>query len=282
MADLKPEGLPVVVIIDKEMRRRDELAAAFKGSAEVQLAYNNGREILTTDAKKKPLDALSPAAVTLRHFRDLPPVVPENVTTITVYFGGNGGNDKDAPPDAEYRIWRPVNAGSGILSPSEARELVEFAQKKAGRADAPLPNFLKNPRAVFMLPALSALCQGFLAAHALPSEARGIRHALEHMGLPAFLAGGGEDVALIKRVVPLKRAETSAPGWWSGVLGKDRKSVESQVASEWGVVSLAADSPVMALLDAVYRDGAEVVDAQAVAKAYCSIAAKLTGSPCQN
>jgi hypothetical protein len=281
MAELEGEP-PVVVIIDKEMRRRDELAAAFVSSARVQLAYDNGREDLITDAKKAPLPALSDALVTLRHFRDLS-VAARNKTALTVYFGGNGGNDNAAPADAEYRIWRPVNAGSGILSPSEARELIEFAkQKEAGQPDAPLPNFLKNPRAVFMLPALSILCQGFLAAHALPSEEPGIRHALDHMGLPAFLESGGEDVVLIRRVVPLKRAETSAPSWWSGVLGKDKQSVESQVASEMGVALLAADSTVKALLDAVYKDDAGAVAAPVVAEAYCAIAAKLTGSPCQS
>lgn len=279
MAEIETDCLPVVVIIDSsEDGRREKMAAAFAGVARVQLAYNTGLEIIFTDTANALLTELDPALVTLRHFRDLL-TAPSNATTVTVYFGGNGGNDAAAPRDARFRIWRPISAGSGCLESSEARELVEFAQKiESGEADAQRPDFLKNPQTVFMLPTLSVLCQGYLAAHALPEEAQGIRHALEHAGLPAFLEGEGDDVAALKRVLPLKRGVTSSRRWWLDVLKEDcRQEVEEQIVSEMGV-PLDESPAVKALVAAVY--GAGKIQPSVVANAYCAIAAKLSGKPC--
>lgn len=279
MAELEQD---LVVIIDSSQDGRlDKMAEAFAGKARVQLAYDTGQRIIFTDTASGEIAALGTALVTLRHFRDLQ-IAEGNDTVITVYFGGNGGQDDAAPPDALYRIWRPVSAGSGYLNNSEASELLKFAKGiKKKEEDIRPPNFLRDPRVFFMLPALSILCQGYLAAHALPEAVPSIKHALEHMGMPAFLEGGGDDVALLKRIIPLKRGETSSPDWWVKVLGKSKKSVEEQVASEMGVKSIDSSTTVKALLEVVYKEAAGQIQPSVVADAYCDIVGKLTGRPCQ-
>jgi hypothetical protein len=282
MAELEAAGLPVVVIIDSaEDGRRDKMAAAFEGLANVHLAYNTGQRVILSDSANNELTALEPSLVTLRHFRDLP-IKPDHETTITVYFGGNGGNDNAAPPTALYRIWRPVGSGSGYLTTSEAKELLVFATAiKTKQEDLRLPNFLRDPRVISLLPALSILCQGYLAAHSLQQADSSINRAAEHMGLPAFLSSGGEDVALLKRVLPLKRAETSSTVWWRKVLGDSRKCVETQIVTEMGVKSIDSTLPLKALIENIYESTLGQLQPSVVADAYCAIAAKLTGKPCE-
>lgn len=280
MAELEAERSPVVVIIDSAPDgRRKQMAVAFDGQARVQFAYNTGQRIVLRDRTDKKLDVLEPALVTLRHFRDLP-IQRDNPTTITVYFGGNGGNDSAAPANAEYRIWRPVNVGSGCLTSLEAKELLDFAIRiQEKRKENPVPNFLRNPSATSILPALLVLCQGYLAAHST-SEAADIKRALDHMGLPVFFEAGGEDAALLQRVVPLKRAETSSPSWWTNVFGNSRKYLEEQLVRELGVDSLARQPDIKSLIDDIFNPATEELTPLVVAKAYCAIAAKITGKPC--
>jgi hypothetical protein len=101
------------------------------------------------------------------------------------------------------------------------------------------------------------------------------------MGLPGFLSSGGEDVALLKRVMPLKRAETSSTAWWLKVLGNSRKSVETQVVTEMGVKSLDCTLPLKTLIERIYDITDNQLQPSVVADAYCAIAAKLTGKPCE-
>lgn len=145
MADVE-NGRPVVTIIDSSTGRRNKMAEAFEGLARVQLVYNDGERTWLANPAGNELEDIEPALVVLRHFRD-PELAADIKTALTVYFGGDGANDKDAPADAWYRIWRPVSAGSGYLTSAEARELLDYARKvaEAKESDVDKPNFLKDP-----------------------------------------------------------------------------------------------------------------------------------------
>jgi len=286
MADVENE-LPVVTIIDSASGRRDKMAQAFKDLARVQLVYNDGGRIWRADLAGNELENLEPALVVLRHFRDQP-LEADIKMVLTVYFGGDGANDQAAPADAWYRIWRPVSAGSGYLEGAEALELLNFAKKvEAKEADIARPNFLKDPRAIYMLPALLILCQGYLAAYARREESGWgpitIKSALECMGLPAFLEGKGDDVSMLKSILHRKQSEVASPGWWLGILSPNRKGIEEQIAKELNIDSIAKSPAVKALIDAIYDDAVndtEKIQPPVVAGAFCSIYGKMTGRLC--
>jgi hypothetical protein len=180
-----------------------------------------------------------------------------------------------------------VSAEGGNLSPKEAGDLLEYARRiKAGAGDAPKPNILKDPRTVFILPALSIMCQGYLAAYARRDSTGGwgppdIKGAIRHMGLLELLEGGGENAKLIEEILPGKRDAVTSPRWWLSVLGESKESVEKQVVAELDLKSIYDCRPIHEFIDALYAGGAARVQPAVVAEAYCAIAAKLTGRLCE-
>lgn len=138
-----------------------------------------------------------------------------------------------------------------------------------------------------MLPALLILCQGYLAAHAERMEdgwgPPSIKSALEYMGLPDFLEGEGDDVYMLKSILPRKQSEVASPRWWLGILSPSKKSVEEQIARELNVDSIAKSPAVKALIDAIYDDafnGTEKIQPPIVAGAFCTICEKMTDRSC--
>lgn len=286
MAKGVEEDIPVVIIIDNTLSRRNDMAAAFEGVAEVQLAYRDlsSGKVRRRSAKGHKLVTLGPALLILRHFRDQK-VDPEIQAALTVFYGGNGGSDPDRPEGDPEVIWRQVNAGSGTLNTDEAIEILNYAkaiQKKIPHPEKPA--FLKHAYNPVVLPALSILCQGYLAVHAEkiggewgPAPIRG---ALTHMKLPSFFEQSQGSMNVLKDSLPKKRDLVRSPGWWRSVFPKGKKSAEKQITEELAESGISENHPLKKLLDEIF--GEKDISAAVVATAYCAVAKKLTGESCQH
>jgi hypothetical protein len=286
MARAVGQGKPIVIVIDDTPLRRKAMAEAFEGIADVQVAYHNAsnKKVRRRSAKGDKLDALGPALLILRHFRDQK-IDPEIKTVLTVFYGGNGGSDPDRPEGDPEVIWRQVNAGSGTLSSAEASELLVYATAiHEGTARPKKPTLLQHAYDPVLLPAISILCQGYLAVHAVKLGGEwgppGIKSALTHMKLPSFFEASRGDMNQLMDSLPKKRDLVSSPEWWKSVLPGNKKKAEKQIADELEVNTFDECGILKQLLDEIYGDDA--VSPSVVAGAYCAVATKLTGEPCKH
>jgi hypothetical protein len=189
-----------VVIIDRVQTRRDSMSKLFNGLADTIVAYKsplNGilqietgsgksLEIIETEAGT-PLKQIGVVLLSLCHISDKNLVQDVNANLI-VYYGGNGGEDSECPINAE-RIWRSVTEISGIPSLEETRKLLEYARDPR---EINKPDLLVNPKILQIMPALSILCQGYLAVH------------VNHAEYASFLSGD----------LVGKQQKVSKASWW--------------------------------------------------------------------
>lgn len=280
------EPLPVVAIIDSDRARRQTMAGSFRGSAAVEVAFSDEENLRLRreTAAGESLPHFSPALVALRHFGDLS-LEPDLAAVLTVYYGGNGGDDPRCPADAEERIWRVVSpGGAGILDVLEARQLLAYA--RARQSGTPRPAFLEPPSMAFeTLAALALLCQGYLAVLALAPEpvrrSDAVLAALQRMGLQASLGGDGPG-----NLIPGSEAGPDivcSPGWWLDVFelaeGDEAnqarlwRDFEERVGGAWR----RGEAPVTVrgLLNAIRT--APVGPADLIANAYLSLSDRLEG-----
>ena len=187
-------GKLAVFIYDNSDERRISLANAFRGVISTTQFFRNAHgDLCTTEveiAEHEEVDALC-CLVHVRDRRMLQDNCPSG-SHLVVYYGGNGGEDKDIPKDA-VRIWRPLLFTSGVLTGTEARELVNYATHlRSGSVQSTRPVFLLPPSPSPEFCAfLAMLCQGMLAHYAITNlseegvETKGctdLRKALKCMG----------------------------------------------------------------------------------------------------
>lgn len=266
----------VVAIIDRNARRRDKLAEAFEGLAEVQLSVPKGKGKGTwrTLARGGDLERLGPATVTLRHVGD-PKTDADVETAVTILYGGDGPVDPRIPSDAPEVIQRPITAGEGILRPGEARELLEYVRMRYLKKveDAARPSFLTPQSTSEFLPAVLILCQGYLAVHACAGgdvhEHPAVTSALSCMGWTALVEKGDAFVEAVKLRLHDKCGDVSQPAWWEHVLFQGKLFVERRIAAELRIGSLAEKPAVENLLHAIYVS--KLITPAVVAEAYCAL-----------
>jgi hypothetical protein len=278
------EDKPIVIVIDDTPLRRDHMAEAFKEIADVRVAYRDPADRKTNrqSATGENLDILGPALLILRHFRDRK-VDPKIKTVLTVFYGGNGGSDRDRPEGDPEVIWRQVNAGSGTLTKDEAIELLAYARAIQRKVAHPAkPAFLTHAFDPVLLPALSILCQGYLAVYAEKTGGKwgpeAIRGALTHMKLPAFFDKSSGGMNPLLDSLPRKRDLVSSPEWWSKVMPKTKKEAEKRLAEELEIAALNERTPLGKLVAEIFGDNP--ITPSVVAEAYCAAATKLTGESC--
>lgn len=206
-----------VTIIDSNEDRRKGMATAFIGNASVQLAYYaGGTEVILRDDSGK-LEQLKPTLITLQHFGD--PLVDGLESHLTVYYGGNGGNDS-RHPSARERIWRPIDGTSGVLTVEEATQLIEYAQALKANREAIRPSFLEPLPSVSLLPALAILCQGYLAVHAACDpqkvnwDANKLRLTLERHTANGSGSYEALRALLLPTTLPAHLRQVRSPLWW--------------------------------------------------------------------
>jgi len=131
------------------------------------------------------------------------------------------------------------------------------------------------------LVALSILCQGYLAVHAIksgdqwgPSE---IRSALDHMGWESVAERAAETLGS-EQDIKQKQGNVSLPEWWLDVFRKPQGELEELLANELGVKSIEDCQPLKKLSDSIYITKSMTPDI--VAGAYCAISERLSGRPC--
>lgn len=142
------------------------------------------------------------------------------------------------------------------------------------------------------LAALSILCQGFLVVHAGQREGAewyrsGISPALEQMGWPQAMADDCIRAALRPDLTD-KRDEVADVKWWrdvfdfSGDIAGKAHELRQKVQQEWREAQPAspAELPeaVVDLLNGLAEE--EPIKTKMVADAYCAIAERLGGQPC--
>jgi hypothetical protein len=129
------------------------------------------------------------------------------------------------------------------------------------------------------LVALSILCQGYLAVHAMKEGDRWgppeIKSALEHMGWDSVAEKAAE---MLGPDLEVRRKDASSPTWWSGIFRESKDNLQGQLADELGVSEIEDYPQIKALTDAMY--GESPVQADIVAGAFCAISGKLSGRSC--
>jgi hypothetical protein len=120
-----------------------------------------------------------------------------------------------------------------------------------------------------VLPALSILCQGYLAIYSDdPNQL--VCQSLDKMGWDNSLLNNAQ-----KAQIENKKREVKATAWWSNVLLKDRGSIIliSQIDMEWSALGKAQDKDRDSLDKLINKiiNGRESIDSITVAQAYLSI-----------
>jgi hypothetical protein len=137
---------------------------------------------------------------------------------------------------------------------------------------------LLKPKSVEVLSALSVLCQGYLAVHVEGYNEQEERWGPEEMSPALKQMGWSEDLMTIAS--DRKSDEVSDPGWWQVFDGED--DLIDQVEDEWGDEE-ALPEVLKELLTRI-MEGTQLGDNDAhkiVADAYCKLAERLGGRPCQ-
>jgi hypothetical protein len=259
--------MPLIVVIDSEEPRAGEMAGAFVGlDCRVVQVWAGQRRLHFSPDEALPKEC----TIRLWHLRDLHEQCRGMQSRLTVYYGGNGGRDKDRPEDGGEIIWRPVADETGVLTRSEAVALLAFAQEGGSR-----PAFLCPPSSFEIVGALAMLCQGYLAvcaAHDLCKDSDHATQALKSMGWSA------ECTSLLSE--PSKLSAVKSPSWWLaafdfrvGVGGDDPQwqMFVDGLHREWGTADgLRAVRTLSSKM--VLEEGLSVDD---VARAYSAIAERL-------
>jgi len=165
MSNKLPED--VVVVIDSTLSRAEAMARPFrKAGCKVIRFFDDDGNIQQSIATEKQLKCL----IKLWHFGDLEQKRPTVAATLTVYYGGHGGNDpRPKPEESGERIWRRVGTEENVLTDVEAKELVAYAKGMLNDTQpehSSKPAFLSLPKQVRLLSTLAVLCKGYLAVYA--------------------------------------------------------------------------------------------------------------------
>lgn len=214
----------IVVIIDRDPKRKQKMGVAFDDLADVRIVYRKSSSrfaFKTVDGRD--IESAGRALIALRHFRDSDDL-PDLEAYMTVYYGGNGSDDPACPPDAEERIEREVTSKLGTLTPAEARRLLDYATYKRLGDNPRRPSFLAGAPAYRILPALSILCQGYLAIYAQHGQKQScempeaVTYALELMGWDKLLLDKDPILLSLRSGRDLSQRVIQRD-WWLGVFG---------------------------------------------------------------
>lgn len=283
---LEPRVESVVTIVDRDSQRRDALARVFGRLATVQCVFPDRGGVGMRSPDGAALPRLVRPLFVLRHYRDQSCAPDHGDRLCTVYYGGNGGDDPDAPEGEIERVWRPVGAAHGVLSEDEARELIGyFRRPPSERDESTRPQVIRAPMAREVGPALSILCQGYLAVVvAAEGEAASIIGAEERALIGAHIGW--------ERIPPDIRADigdrwtgrSGEPGvseaaWWAKPFedgaAVDWERVEHQLAEELKKDTGQLPDSIRDLLSALGRKGKSLKDPCTVFQAYQALAGAL-------
>ena len=279
-----------VLVLDKKGERAETNARAFSICNVDTFLYSpgEGRYRLSDDGKEKA-DLPGEFSLLLLHDTDRTrwgKLSRRKACLIVRYTGG------DERRESEGEHWirqRSITGKRDALSPKEAQQILSWANEFLQGEDAELPPIMQEPANVDHLSALSILCQGYLAVHAEAYdekegwEPEEISDALEQMKWTEELMSSG----MTSRV-----EEVTKPDWWR--VFDDEDGILDEAKQEWGD---EADgwSTVKDLLIRVMEgrneeeredtDEPEPLktekDRGLVADAYCKLAERLGGDPCQ-
>jgi hypothetical protein len=254
-----------------------------------------GSRFVTIDSA--PCDDPPPDSIVLCHFSDRL-LLDQVKHDLVVFYGGSGGADWTA---AGERIWRPVSAAKGTLSPSDATKLLVFASVSSVERDRERPEFLRPPARNEALNAIAILCQGYLAARTIAAgpaiRTDSVTDALVLMRWPEnaeLLLSAGDNL----RKVRAGAEHVLWRRWWMLPLEHLPMPLVHSVVREWGDEELICDrldhpvngtaitcekpkhlpvEMVELLKWLVSRDETQVTD-EVVANAFRKVAARLGGS----
>ena len=264
---------PLVLIIDRNSDRAYAMATSFSAEATALVSWKDrtdGRVRVSDDAALPP-----ECLVRLWHlgdYEDSHPVWQSIGAKLTVFYGGNGGHDERCPPNGEI-IWRPIANREEALTPSEAAQLLAFANDVTKK-----PSWLQEPQGIPTLASLAILCQGYLAVFAASGQFHGatVSRALSLMGWDSSKHAG---------LVRANSAEVQNPQWWLDLFGITSDVQESEevlvgkwrelsnlLALEWGQ---GAETFLALPFVESLRQARPLNEPQIVAEAYVAIAERL-------
>lgn len=264
-------------------------AARARGVALCDLLAGPGRPFAAADwLRDDRSPAARPAAYALAfvHASDLrtlwKPAVAAGVTAGTVYLF-NGPGDPPALPGM-IPVLRPTTEPFDLT----AADIVEAADFAAGRRSQ-LPAMCRPRVEPEILPALTILCQGYLAVHADPADGapdprlttdppayNDVAAALARMGWTDMVRRKQPGVWMLRADLESPDArrrlqdEVEQPAWWADILGPTAAPTAKR---EWSDGPADGWPPVAALLDLVRADRS--VPPRVVAAAYLRLADRL-------
>lgn len=223
--------MKLILVIDRKNSRGRAMANSFLEVSEchcklqTQAANSNLwiEEFFDKIDGKGEINEVSPFLV-LRHFRDQEHLPKTGSPFDTIYYGGNGGSDRDAPDKKHMAIQRVVSSEIDKLTSVEVADILKFLGESAlTQGDWPdvelWPEVLRPPRIIDTLVSLSILCQGYLGAFAMIKNRFGQHDSLSYVGRalikmgwadvnePKSITAGPKELKLSDSVSTLEMAE---------------------------------------------------------------------------
>jgi len=183
---------------------------------------------------------------------------------------GEPESESSEPIEQETRARSGRSGGKAEASTSTSQDVTRRDERDRADLHEALQDImdrLNREMAAKILPALSILCQGYLAVH---SDVDAAQSALDHMGW-------SDDLMPDRLDLGAKRDEVTDPQneWWQVFNGDLKK----QAKEEWERDPMGGWRKVSDLIECI--SSVEDPGTETVAEAYCKLVERLGGEPCQ-
>jgi len=192
-----------------------------------------------------------------------------------------GGTPREDPPGGDYWIGSRSITATDPLTEMEAKSLVDaYLGCRGDMSRFVMPPALASSRCLDYLPAVSILCQGYLAAHIDPETSESdvksneFVEAIQKMGWTDLLKRNGDDIRqlLSEKMFGRNREilcnEVETPAFWDIVRKRSK-----ECGNEWSCLQPAGTKYGLAEIEALLTDVDRNLPIQpdVVARAYLAI-----------
>jgi hypothetical protein len=290
MAKTEETTKPVAMVMDKVTARSQSNAKAVATYFKTYLNDGNKLQVVSNDGSQSQFrgdlkNVSFDAALLHDNDKELLKGHEKRFMAVIRYTGGDPQNDTGN----EIWIRKPLTSNSP-LTEQDAKTLHDFvSQWKAEQKMPPLPDLLRPVVSLQVLPALSILCQGYLALHvnletgkfddAVKEEERCVcTEALKTMGWLEVKDSSEERRRGILREMQANKDDPELarrPEWWAETFDGEDFPLEEEAKKEWGSSWISDGQVAKALIYLIKSDTDCEIPAALVAKTYLAIAERI-------
>ncbi len=274
-----------IIDVSSDSDRRKGLISSLHRIAEIQVYYRNPSGMIIIDTSyEKDVKYLKPSLFTLVHSTNKE-ILNEKTSALNnlnkkediVFYSGDGMDGLECPDHAKEQIYRPITGKTGKLSREETTDLVNyFLIPSSKRSENDRPQILRKPVSYEVLPALSILCQAYLALHAKKEKIKWhppeIEESLELMKWAKF-SDSEMGISFFQTIdLENKKEKISNTKQWQDILRITKDEFEEKIKLEWNINDIN-ECPLKDFIDSIYK--LSTLKAKDVAEAYIQIVNKI-------